>query len=93
MYAKTRLWFAACPLALSAPHDFPDSPVFCRAPSRPGSIPRAALRTPWSGVDRSHGQDPRRPHVDTADSQDTKLEDVVIESRWNATGAGPANIH
>jgi hypothetical protein len=32
-------------------------------------------------------------HVDTADSQDTKLEDVVIESRWNATGAGPANIH
>jgi len=31
-------------------------------------------------------------HVDIADSKDTKLEDVVIDSRWNATGAGRADI-
>jgi len=31
-------------------------------------------------------------HVDVADSKDTKLEDVVIDSRWNATGAGRADI-
>ena len=31
-------------------------------------------------------------HVDIAESKDTKLEDVVIDSRWNATGAGRADI-
>lgn len=31
-------------------------------------------------------------HVDVAESKDTKLEDVVIDSRWNATGAGRADI-
>jgi hypothetical protein len=31
-------------------------------------------------------------HVDIADGKDTKLEDVVIDSRWNATGAGRADI-
>ncbi|HEX2670142.1 MAG TPA: hypothetical protein VHM25_04680, partial [Polyangiaceae bacterium] len=31
-------------------------------------------------------------HVDIADSKDTKLEDVVIDSRWNAAGAGRADI-
>jgi hypothetical protein len=31
-------------------------------------------------------------HVDIDDSKDTKLEDVVIDSRWNATGAGRADI-
>lgn len=31
-------------------------------------------------------------HVDIADTKDTLLEDVVIDSRWNATGAGRADI-
>jgi len=31
-------------------------------------------------------------HVDIADSQDTQLEDVVIDSRWNQAGAGRADI-
>ena len=31
-------------------------------------------------------------HVDIADSKDTKLEDVVIDSLWNAFGAGRADI-
>jgi hypothetical protein len=31
-------------------------------------------------------------HVDIADSKDTELEDVVVDSRWNATGAGRADI-
>jgi len=31
-------------------------------------------------------------HVDIAETKDTKLEDVVIDSRWNATGAGRADI-
>ncbi|HYQ01770.1 MAG TPA: hypothetical protein VER96_24020 [Polyangiaceae bacterium] len=31
-------------------------------------------------------------HVDIAESKDTKLEDVVIDSRWAATGAGRADI-
>ncbi|HKO53621.1 MAG TPA: hypothetical protein VJV79_38195 [Polyangiaceae bacterium] len=31
-------------------------------------------------------------HVDTDDSKATKLEDVVIDSRWNQTGAGRADI-
>jgi len=31
-------------------------------------------------------------HVDIAESKDTKLEDVVVDSRWNATGAGRADI-
>ncbi len=31
-------------------------------------------------------------HVDIDESKDTKLEDVVIDSRWNETGAGRAEI-
>ncbi len=31
-------------------------------------------------------------HVDIDDSKSTKLEDVVIDSRWNQTGAGRADI-
>jgi len=31
-------------------------------------------------------------HVDIAESKDTKLEDVVIDSRWAASGAGRADI-
>jgi hypothetical protein len=31
-------------------------------------------------------------HVDIADAKGTKLEDVVIDSRWTATGAGRADI-
>jgi hypothetical protein len=31
-------------------------------------------------------------HVDIADSKDTLLEDVVIDSRWNQAGAGRADI-
>jgi len=31
-------------------------------------------------------------HVDIDEQKDTQLEDVVIDSRWNATGAGRADI-
>jgi hypothetical protein len=31
-------------------------------------------------------------HVDIAEEKNTKLEDVVIDSRWNQTGAGRADI-
>jgi len=35
---------------------------------------------------------PHAAHVDTDESKNTKLEDVVIDSRWNQVGAGRADI-
>lgn len=76
------------------PHDFPENPNFLprsiTAKVDPAGEAQYTVES-LSLLDHT-GSIHVDAHVDIAESKDTKLEDVVIDSRWNATGAGRADI-
>jgi hypothetical protein len=76
------------------PHDFLESPDFLPRTITAKVDPEGdAVYTVESLARVDHtGSIHVDAHVDIAESKDTKLEDVVIDSRWNATGAGRADI-
>ena len=76
------------------PHDFLDSP---------GLLPRSITAQVNPAGEAEYTVESRAlsdhtgsihvdAHVDIDENKHTKLEDVVIDSRWNATGAGRADI-
>jgi hypothetical protein len=76
------------------PHDFLDNPNFL--PRSITAIVDPAGEAQYSVESRAlidhTGSIHVDAHVDIDESKATKLEDVVIDSRWNETGAGRADI-
>jgi hypothetical protein len=76
------------------PHDFLENPDFLPRSITAKVDPEGdAVYTVESLAQVDHtGSIHVDAHVDIADSKDTQLEDVIIDSRWNAAGAGRADI-
>jgi len=76
------------------PHDFLDNPNFLpRSITAKVDPAGEAEYTVESRALSDHtGSIHVDAHVDIAEEKNTKLEDVVIDSRWNQTGAGRADI-
>lgn len=76
------------------PHDFLDEPDFLPRSITAKVDPEGdGVYTVESLANVDHtGSIHLDAHVDIADSKDRQLEDVVIDSRWNESGAGRADI-